>query len=111
MDRNDELIRSISGDVLAVLKNERFFEALDGRLCPEDTSCPPARCDGSYSVSRAILAEAGHDTAAIEDVIGVLSSMGGCCDCEILYNVAEDSRLRSDYWKVKAAGPPPHSRK
>jgi hypothetical protein len=28
--------------------------------------------------------------------------MGGCCDCEILYNVAGESRLKSRYWKAEA---------
>jgi hypothetical protein len=109
VDHDDELNRSISGDVLAVLQSERFFETLDERLCPEDPSRPPAHCDGSYATSRAILAEAGHDAAAIEDVIDVLGSMGGCCDCEILYNVAAESRMKSRYWKAKAAGLAPHS--
>jgi len=33
--------------------------------------------------------EAGYDTAALEDIFDVLGAQGGCCDCEILYNVAE----------------------
>ena len=30
--------------------------------------------------------------------VAVLKSKGGCCDCEVLYNVAEDSRLRVGIW-------------
>jgi hypothetical protein len=37
----------------------------------------------------------------IEDVLAVMRFSGGCCDCEILYNVAEESRLKSEYWKAR----------
>jgi hypothetical protein len=37
-----------------------------------------------------------------DDIYRVLRSRGGACDCEILFNVAGESRLRSDYWKGRA---------
>ena len=37
---------------------------------------------------------------------------GGFCDCEILYNVVEESRLKAEYWQARAAGvEPPNSHK
>lgn len=36
MDLDDDLIDSIAPDVLKVLANKRFFEALDDQLCPTD---------------------------------------------------------------------------
>jgi hypothetical protein len=33
---------------------------------------------------------------------------GGFCDCEILYNVAEQSRLKAEYWMAKAEGLKPY---
>lgn len=33
--------------------------------------------------------------------------MGGFCDCEILYNVAEESHFKSKYWKARARGNSP----
>ena len=102
MDRDENLIRSIAPDVLRVLEREGFFEALDDQLCPEDIGRKAAVCDGGFSLSRGILAKNGHDTEAIDDIISVLAFMGGCCDCEILYNVAGESRLKSRYWKAEA---------
>jgi hypothetical protein len=42
------------------------------------------------------------DDEDLEDILAVLHSLGGCCDCEILYNVAEESRLKSEYWIARA---------
>ena len=35
----------------------------------------------------------------IADVLAVMRFKGGRCDCEILYNVGEESRLKAEYWK------------
>ena len=42
------------------------------------------------------------DSDDVADVPGVLRFSGACCDCEVLYNVAEESRLKSRYWKARA---------
>jgi len=34
-------------------------------------------------------------------VIEVLNANGASCDCEVLYNVAEESRFKSEYWKAR----------
>ena len=43
------------------------------------------------------------DSDEIADVLAVLQSRGACCDCEVLYNVAEESRLKARYWKAEYA--------
>jgi hypothetical protein len=35
-------------------------------------------------------------------VFHVLMAQGAFCDCEILYNIATESRLKSQYWQRKA---------
>jgi hypothetical protein len=37
--------------------------------------------------------------------IKMLDSQGGCCDCELLYDVAEFSRLKTDYWRNRTRRP------
>lgn len=37
----------------------------------------------------------------------VFMSMGGYCDCEILFNVAESSRLKAEYWLARTEGRQP----
>jgi Protein of unknown function (DUF2695) len=46
-------------------------------------------------LSESVLRTAGFDSEEMADIFDVLRSKGGCCDCEILYNVAESSRLKS----------------
>lgn len=41
------------------------------------------------------------DSEEIEDILAVMRFHGGSCDCEILYNVAEESRLKAKYWKSR----------
>jgi len=38
----------------------------------------------------------------IQDVISVMQAHGGFCDCEILYNVVETSRLKIKHWQAQA---------
>lgn len=104
MDRDNELINQITPNVLQVLDSRRFFEALDDMICPADSARPRASCEETYSISTTILTRCGFEQKAIADITRVLAARGGCCDCEILYNVAEESRLKSEYWKAIAAG-------
>ena len=106
MERDEELIKAIAPDVLVVLRRERFFEILDDRMCPADPARLRAQCDGTYAMTTAILVKAGYDEDAITEVLLVLAARGACCDCEILFNVAEESRLKSEYWKKRAAEAP-----
>lgn len=101
--RDDEFAKSIAPWVLEVLTKFRFFELLDDRLCPPDSSQAPAKCHHSFAVSREILRALEMDSEAIADALAVLSARGAYCDCEVLYNVAEESRLKANYWKQRTS--------
>ena len=106
---DDQFINQIAPDVLHALEGKQFFEALDDRMSPEDPERLPVLCSGTYSISTAILTNCGFVPSDIADILEVLASRGGCCDCEVLFNVAEESRLRSEYWKARATGKRPPS--
>jgi uncharacterized protein DUF2695 len=97
-ESHDELIPLIGPDVMTCLGRCSYFEKLDGLLSPQDNSVPVEKCDGSFRLSETILIAAGFDRAELKDVFAVLHSKGGCCDCEVLYDVAEKSRLKVTYW-------------
>ena len=103
-DPDHDLISSITPDVMTCLERSGLFRKLDDLLCPEGRSQPRANCSGDYQLSKSILQAAGFDSSELTDIFGVLGSQGGCCDCEILYNVAESSRLKADYWRDRAKG-------
>jgi hypothetical protein len=101
---DSSFVDDIALDVLGVLKADRFFEQLDDLFCPLDPSTVPVKCGHSFERSLNILRGLGMDSDDIYDVLAVLKSRGGCCDCEALYNVVEESRLKATYWKARAAG-------
>ena len=115
-DSDDELICSIAPDVMMCLGRCGFFEKLDGLLSPEANSIPAQGCDGTYKLSQSILIAARFERAELEDIFAVLQSKGGFCDCEVLYNLAQTSRLKANYWRARAPGQTalvphkPHSR-
>ena len=98
--RDVEFAESISEAVLGILGKERFFERLDDRFCPADPSKDRVTCGHSYIHTTEILRELGMDSEEVQDVLAVMGLRGGCCDCEILYNVAEESRLKAEHWKA-----------
>ena len=104
MDLDDELIDSIAPNVLQVLASKGFFEALDDQLCPADPAQSRSSCAGTYVISTGILALYGFGSEEIAEITQVLASRGAGCDWEVLFNVAEESRLKSQYWKTRAAG-------
>ena len=85
-----------------MLANRSFFEELDRRFCSNGDGAPRALCDHSYVISKSILAELGFQAEDLDDIFDVLQSRGGFCDCEILYNTTEESRLKVEYWKSTA---------
>ena len=105
---DDDVIASITPDVMQCLRKTRFFEALDDRLCPSDDEQPLEACYGDYRVSKAILPSKGFSEDEYFDIFHVLMAQGGFCDCEILYNVAERSRLGADYWRARGEGRKPY---
>lgn len=102
LDR-DDFASGIAADVLEVLKQLRFFELLDDRFSPIDLAQNASRCAHSFEVTESILAGSGMNGEDIQDVLDVLRSKGACCDCEVLYNVAKESRLKAKYWKNRHA--------
>jgi Protein of unknown function (DUF2695) len=103
-----ELIADIGPDVMRCVSGARVFEALDDLLCPADASRPRQRCHGDYRHARAVLLARGFRAGELFDVFHVLMARGGYCDCEILYNAAEASRLKAEYWRARADGIEPY---
>jgi len=103
-DADNKFIDSIAPDVMSCLVRSRFFEKLDDLLCPSDDSGKSSGCRGDYRLAESVLLESGFKLTDLNEVYGVLHSKGGCCDCEILYNVAASSRLKSEYWRSRAEG-------
>jgi hypothetical protein len=103
-DSDTDLITSITPNVMTCLHRSKFFERLDDILSPSDGSRPRKICGGTYELSEAILQESGFESADVADIYNVLRSQGGFCDCEILYNATESSRLKAEYWRERARG-------
>lgn len=101
---DDELMASIAPDVMRCLVRAQFFEKLDDLLCPIDDSCQREGCGGDYRLSESVLLASKFGSDDLNDIYGVLRTKGGCCDCEILYNVAESSRLKAQHWRRVADG-------
>jgi len=96
-----EFIESITPDVMRVLAAGDFYTALDDRLSLLDDSAAKEECRHTYALTSAILRAKGFPSQDIEEVIDVLRLPGACCDCEILYNVPETSRLKAKHWQAK----------
>jgi len=111
---DDKFIASIAPDVMRALTASGFFTALDELFCPTEKSLTVAVCHGhgDYRNAKRLLLSHGFDESEFSDVFGVLASRGGYCDCEILYNAAESSRLKAEYWQARARdsqpSPPSH---
>jgi hypothetical protein len=103
-----ELIADITPDVMRCLTGARVFEALDDALCPADPGRVRQRCHGDYRHARSVLLARGFREDELFDVFHVLMARGGYCDCEILYNAVETSRLAAEYWRARAAGLEPY---
>jgi hypothetical protein len=103
-DTNSELISSITPDVMTYLRRSLFFERLDDRLCPKEESRQREVCAGDYRISEQVLEALAFDGSDLQDIFNVLKAQGGCCDCEILYNAVESSRLKAEYWRSRIHG-------
>jgi hypothetical protein len=99
---DSELITDITPDVMRALSGARVFDALDDALCPADGHHPRRQCHGDYRHARAVLLARGFRQDELFDVFHVLMARGGYCDCEILYNAVEVSRLKAEYWRARA---------
>ena len=101
---DDEFISFIASDMMQCLANSSYFEKLDDLLSPEDNSGLSENCDGTYRLSESILQASGFELDDLSDIFAVLQSKGACCDCEVLYNVAEKSRLKAKFDHRSPAG-------
>lgn len=105
---DNELIDHITPDVMRALLGARVFDALDDALCPADPSLPRKPCHGDYRNARAVLLARGFKEKELFDVFHVLMARGGYCDCEILYNAVDSSRLKAEYWRARAENIEPY---
>ena len=103
MDADNDFINAIAPDVLKALEDKRFFDILDDQMCPKDPSSARVLCQGTLAVTTTTLINCGFDKEAIADILAVLADRGGFCDCEVLYNVAEKSGLKSEFWMAVAS--------
>jgi hypothetical protein len=106
-DFDDEYFRAIEEDVMRVLERKGFFGALDDLFDPLEASTPAVVCHRDYRNAREVLLARGFPESDFADIFGVLKERGACCDCEILYNAAESSRLKGKYWMARARGEQP----
>jgi len=96
---DEELIESITPDVIGVLQKTHFFAALDDLfLDARDADCPVS-CSGDFRSAKSILRRCGIDEGDWSEVFHVLMGRGAFCDCEILLNAAPESRLMGQRWK------------
>ena len=100
---NDEHVQSIAPYVIQVLTRSGFFDLLDHRLCPEGAG-DREKCGGDFAISKSLLDQIGFTSEDQADIFAVLGERGAGCDCEILYNVVLESRLKKAYWRA-AGGP------
>jgi hypothetical protein len=56
-------------------------------------------CAGDYTLAKRVLQAGGFDSADWEDIFMCSGRKAHVVNCEIVYNVAEASRLKAQYWK------------
>jgi hypothetical protein len=105
---DSELIDDITPDVMRSLFGAGIFGALDDILCPAEKTAPRLPCYGDYRHARPILLARGFRDHELFDVFHVLMARGGYCDCEILLNAVEVSRLKAEYWRARAEETEPY---
>jgi len=109
---DDVLTAAITADVMRCSAGARVLEALDDVMCPTEAGAERTGRHGDFRISREIFLARGFKPDDLFDVYHVLMAQGGCCDCEILYNVTESSRLKAEHWRARADDrhpPDPHA--
>ena len=92
-------LRQLETDILAFVR--RGYPNIEVRVEPW-TADPSRPAHGDYRQARTTLLARGFREDELFDVFHVLMARGGYCDCEILYNAAEASRLKTEYWQARA---------
>lgn len=98
-DPDEELIESITPEVLGVLEASGFFSALDNLFCLKLCATNPQTCSGDFRHARQLLQTIPFEVSDWSDLFHVLMGQGAFCDCEIFYNVASESRLKANHWR------------
>jgi hypothetical protein len=106
---DDEPIADITPAVMKCLIRSGFFGELDDVLCPEAQETKRAACWGDYRNAKSVLLQCGFKEEEFFEVFHVLMELGGYCDCEILYNAVETSRLKAEYWMGRAKDQEPYN--
>ena len=101
MRDDEELAQDIYPDIMRVLSHRQFFQKLESAVFPDGDE--RRVCNHSYELTTALLVAEGFDEPEREDILSVFHHHGGCCDCEILYNVdeREDGR-KAKYWRKRS---------
>jgi hypothetical protein len=105
---DEGLIAQITPDVMKCLTASGFFEVLDDAMSPSDPDASRGLCYGDYRTSRPLLERSWRGEDELFEIFHVLMAQGGFCDCEILYNVAKQSRLAALSWRARAKGLAPY---
>ena len=105
---DEELIRDITLEVMKALLGTGAIDALDDLMCPASPNVLRAACFGDYRHAREVFLAKGFKDQDLFDVFHVLMARGGFCDCEILYNAADSSRLKAEYWRARAENCEPY---
>lgn len=100
--RDAEFISEVAEDVLGVLKKSHFFARLERHFCAHQAPGLAPQCAHTFALSIQVLRELGMDAQDIGDVLAVLRFRGAACDCEVLQNVADRSRLKPHLWNPAA---------
>jgi hypothetical protein len=100
---DEQLIAEIKPHVLGALQHSGFFTVLEKLVYPRDGDSHRRECSGDFRHSNQVLQALGFAESEWSDVFHVLMDEGAFCDCEVLYNVAPESRLRADYWRTSHA--------
>jgi hypothetical protein len=96
---DEKLIKNITPDILKVLNKIGFFTKLDDLMCPINSTAKPYLCKGDFEISKSILKNHNFSQEDLFDIFHVMMQLGGFCDCEILTNVVEESRFKTEAWK------------
>jgi hypothetical protein len=100
-DPDEELIASITPDVIRALQEKGFFTALDEMFC-RNSAAEPQTCFGDFRYAKQALQLCEFEESDWSDVFHVVMGQGAFCDCEILYNAATESRLKTQYWQRRS---------
>jgi Protein of unknown function (DUF2695) len=101
-DPDEELIASITPDVMGALQERGFFALLDEMFCPNGGAIQAQTCSGDFRHAKQVLQLCRFEESDWSDVFHVLMGQGAFCDCEILYNAAIESRLKTQHWQQRS---------